>query len=449
MRPAFPNRGRSRNETRSTKPTGSTPAPPRTAARTRGIALIVAAVLAAAACTPASDPPPAAETTPTTPAAPPADPPDPTPEPVAAPPAPAVARVDDTPAPTPEPVAAPPAPPAVHIVEEAEPDCHPAYIAKEGCLPLGLDGLGCDAVPAEQRPVTVLDRSVDPYDLLDDLPTANLSDVACLPTNVGWNIEPPPQPPPPVQEPATEPEPGEEPPPPPVEEPAPAPPPEPAEPVVGGTAPPIGDVGEPAPPPPPPVEEPAPEPQPGPEPEAPAEPEPVEVPQTPPTTEPFVDVNTTEPCSPLPEHADDRLCLPPVEGPTIRLFFDWSDRAASPDYRAYVDSGLDHVEFAHTFLTKPLELAVGTVIQQGFVNLDGGFGFSESRVTKISTEPIRRVEAWTDVVYGIFACVLRWNYEDEEWVLRGRMEFEFAGRPTGDGRWRLDMYRISRAMGSC
>ena len=442
MRPAFPNRGRSRNETRSTKPTGSTAAPPRTAARTRGIALIVAAVLAAAACTPASDPPPAAETTPTTPAAPPADPPAPTPEPVAAPPAPAVARVDDTPAPTPEPVAAPPAPavPRVDDTPAPETDCHPAY---DGCLPL-LDGdaLDCDDVAPEQRPVIVLDPSDDPYHFSD-----GINHAGCMPTAIAFEVEPPPQPPPPVQEPATEPEPGEEPPPPPVEEPAPAPPPEPAEPVVGGAAPPIGDVGEPTPPPPPPVEEPAPEPQPEPAPEAPAEPEAVVEPQTPPTTEPFVDVNTTEPCSPLPEHAGDRLCLPPVEGTAIRLFSDWLDQAASPDYRAFIDSGLDDVEHAHRVLTKPLVLAVGTVIQE--YNTDPNRpGYREWRVTRIDTEPMRRFEAWTDVVYGIFACVFSYRDVDGVWVLRGRQEREYAGRPAGDGRWRVDV-SPSRVLGSC
>ena len=163
---------------------------------------------------------------------------------------------------------------------------------------------------------------------------------------------------------------------------------------------------------------------------------------TTPTTQP-----ASEPCSPLPEHAGDRLCLPPVEGTAIRLFSDWLDQAASPDYRAFIDSGLDDVEHAHRVLTKPLVLAVGTVIQE--YNTDPNRpGYREWRVTRIDTEPMRRFEAWTDVVYGIFACVFSYRDVDGVWVLRGRQEREYAGRPAGDGRWRVDV-SPSRVLGSC
>ena len=164
---------------------------------------------------------------------------------------------------------------------------------------------------------------------------------------------------------------------------------------------------------------------------------------TTPTTQP-----ASEPCSPLPEHAGDRLCLPPVEGTAIRLFSDWRDRAASPDFEAYLDSGLDYVESAHGVrVMKPLVLAVGTVIQD--YNTDPDYrGYAEWRVTEISTEPIPRNEAWTDVVYGISACVVTYEYEDAVWVLRGRQEREYEAMPTEDGRWRLTMF-VSRVLGSC
>ena len=419
--------------------------------RVHVVRLAAAVAVAAAACTPSPDAAPAASPPPPTADAPAVDNTDtdlaaPAPDPAGAPPAPPPAVVPVTAPP------APPAPPPAVVPVTTTVACHPAYA---GCLPLLTgDALDCADLAAEQRPVIVQDPSVDPYWLGD-----GVSRVACAPTAIGFELDPPPQDvaepavvAPPVDGPAT-----------PTSEPVYTPP-TPAEPVAGATAPPIGDVGV---PPPPPVEEPAPPPPP--------EPEPAEEPPPPPPPPPTTvapDVPVAGVCVDVPADVSEVACYPEPVGDTIRLFGDfWAFGFGSnpgpefdpgPDFTMYcfggnVDAAAGRClgSDARVARSRPLHLEAGTRIS--FFGIGGTVdNFWDATVVSISAEPIALNEFFEkagEVVYGVTMIRDEWILFDTDngkvpgfWGCSKAIYFAWL---LPDGRWLLNPGAQVPVAGSC